>query len=97
VLASLSEAARKTLQAMDPARYEYQSEFARRYLSQGRAEGQAEGRAEGRAELLLKQLALRFGPLPASTEARIRAASIAELEVFAERVLSAKTLDEVLR
>jgi hypothetical protein len=61
VLASLGEAARKTLQAMDPAKYEYQSEFAKRYLSQGRAEGEAKGRAEGeakgraegRAELLL--------------------------------------------
>jgi len=38
VLASLSEAVRRELQAMDPAKYEYQSEFARRYVAQGRAD-----------------------------------------------------------
>ena len=92
VLASLSEAARKALQAMDPAKYEYQSEFARRYVSQGRAEGEA----RGRAELVLKLLTLRFGRLPAEAEARVRAASIEQLDAFAERVLSAKSLDEVL-
>ena len=84
VLASLSGAARKALQAMDPAKYEYQSEFARRYVSQGRA------------EMVLKLLTLRFGRLPAEAEARVRAASIEQLDAVAERVLSAKSLDEVL-
>jgi hypothetical protein len=92
VIASLSEAARKALQSMDPAKYEYQSEFARRYV----AEGEVRGRAQGRAELVLKQLTLRFGPVPAAVEARIRAASIAQLDTFAERVLTARSLDEVL-
>jgi flagellar biosynthesis/type III secretory pathway protein FliH len=100
VLASLSEAARKALQAMDPAKYEYQSEFAKRYLSQGRAEGEAKGRAEGeakgRAELLLKLLTLRFGPLPEAAQVRVQTATGEELELFAERVLSAQTLDQVL-
>jgi predicted outer membrane protein len=92
VLASLSEAARKALQAMDPAKYEYQSEFAKRYLSQGRAEGEA----KGRAELLLKLLTLRFGPLPEAAQVRVQTATGEELELFAERVLSAQTLDQVL-
>ena len=35
---------------MDPAKYEYQSDFARRYVAQGRAEGQAEGREQGREQ-----------------------------------------------
>lgn len=96
VLASLGEAARKALQAMDPAKYEYQSEFARRYVSQGRAEGRAEGEARGRADLVLKQVMLRFGPLHEATVQRVRNATIAELDAFAERVLSAKSLDEVL-
>ncbi|MBH0776079.1 RpnC/YadD family protein [Nocardia bovistercoris] len=30
--------------------YEYQTEFARRYHSEGKAEGKAEGRLEGRVE-----------------------------------------------
>ena len=92
VLASPSEAAPKALQSMDPAKYEYQSEFARRYV----AEGMAKGRAEGRAELVLKLLTRRFGPLPEGAEEQVRAASIDELDAFAERVLTAKSLDEVL-
>jgi hypothetical protein len=104
VAAALGEAARKALQSMDPAKYEYQSEFARRYVAQGRAEGEAEGEArgeargeiKGRAELLLKQLTVRFGPLSAAVQERVRAASIVELDAFAERVLTAKSLDEVL-
>lgn len=112
VLHSLSEAARKALQSMDPARYEYQSEFARRYVAQGRAEGKAEGMAEGeakgraegmakgeakgKAELLLRLLVRRFGRVSAEVEQRVRAASIEELDTFAERVLTAESLDEVL-
>jgi hypothetical protein len=91
VATSLSEAARKALQSMDPAKYEYQSEFARRYI----AEGKAEGKAEGRSELLLKLLTLRFGRLPDDLCERIRTARIEEIEVFAERVLTATNLDQV--
>lgn len=93
VLTSISEAARKALQAMDPAKYEYQSEFARKYVSQGRAEGEA----RGRAEVVLKQLTLRFGPLPEAAVQRVRSATISELDAYAERLLDAKTLGDVLR
>jgi len=61
-----------------------------------RAEGRAEGRADGRAELLLKQLAARFGAIPADVESRVRTASDALLDTWAERVLIAETLDQVL-
>jgi hypothetical protein len=88
VLASLSGAAREALQSMDPAKYEYQSEFARRYFS--------EGKAEGKAEVVLKQLALRFGPLAEDLVERVRAASAAELDVFAERLLTARRIEDVL-
>jgi flagellar biosynthesis/type III secretory pathway protein FliH len=47
VLASLSEAVRRELQAMDPAKYEYQSEFARRYFAQGIAQGIEQGIEKG--------------------------------------------------
>lgn len=46
ILSSLSEAARRALQAMKPANYEYQSDFARQYFSKGREEGIAQGRAD---------------------------------------------------
>jgi hypothetical protein len=96
VLASLSSAARQELQTMDPAKYEYQSEFARRYIALGRAEGEAAGSARGRAALLTRQLSLRFGPLPADAQTRIATASVEELDAIGERLLSAQTLPEAL-
>ena len=89
---ALSEAAGKALRNMDPANYQYQSEFARRYVAEGRAEGEA----KGRAALVLKQLALRFGSLPEAVQERVRAAGIPELDAIAERLLTAATLDEAL-
>jgi hypothetical protein len=103
-MASLSQAAREALQGMDPSKYEYQSEFARNYFSQGRAEGEAigeakgevKGRVEGKAEIVLKLLSLRFGPLGETALARVRDATIADLDRFAERVLTAASVEEVL-
>lgn len=88
VLSSLSEAARRALQTMNPAKYEYQSEFAKRYVAQGRA--------EGRADLIVKQLTQRFGPIPQAVQSRIAAASLAELDELGGRLLTAKTLQEAL-
>lgn len=115
ILSSLSEAARKELQAMEPAKYEYQSAFAKRYfgkgIAQGRAEGRAEGKAEGQvegrvegeasgrlqgaAELVLRLLRRRFGVLGAHDVDRVRRASIVDLDRFAERLLTAESLDAV--
>jgi len=78
---------------MDPAKYEYQSEFAKRYIALGKAEGQA----EGSANLVKRLLTLRFGKLPAETVTRLSTASIAELDAIGERLLTASTLDEALR
>ena len=85
---SLSEDARRAMQAMDPRKYEYRSEFARRYVAQGRA--------EGRAALVSRLLELRFGPLTQQAEARIAEASVDELDEIGERLLTAQTLDEAL-
>lgn len=92
ILNSLSEAARRELQTMDPAKYEYQSDFARRYVAQGRAEG----RTEGRADMIVMQLTERFGPLSEAARSRISGASDAELIAIGTRLLSAKTLQEAL-
>ena len=64
-------------------------------MEQGMATGMATGELQGRAATLQRQLARRFGPLPASIEARLRSASIAELELWADRVLDAGSLDSV--
>ena len=68
--------------------YEYQSDFAKKYVAQGRQEGEL--------NLLLRQMRARFGELPAASVTRIEAADIAEIERWGERVLSARTLAEVL-
>jgi flagellar biosynthesis/type III secretory pathway protein FliH len=95
--ASLSEAAKKALQAMDPAKYEFQTEFAKRYFSQGKRQGQAEGKAEGKAELVLNLLKLKFSKLNAATKRRVEAASVEDLDQYAARILKAKTLDDVFK
>jgi hypothetical protein len=92
VLASLGEAARRELQTMDPAKYEFQSEFAKRYI----ALGKEEGKAEGRADLVKRLLALRFGALTREATIRVSAATIDELDAIGERLLTAATLDEAL-
>ena len=96
----LGEAARTALEKMDPQKYEYLSEFARRYVAQGKAEGKAEGiecgQTEGRAALIVQQLKVRFGVLGQDIETRIRSKSAAELHAIGVRLLSARTLDEAL-
>lgn len=96
VLNSLPEVARRALSAMDPKKYEYKSEFARRYYGQGMEAGIARGKEEGRVELLLEQLARRYGTLPREVVIKIRSANVAELDSIAMRVLTAKTLEKAL-
>jgi hypothetical protein len=77
----------------------YQSDFARRYVAQGRAEGLAEGLAEGVAHgrsMIIRLLTVRFGTTDSTLEGRIRHASVEELDAIAERLLSASTLQEAL-
>lgn len=92
IISSLGKAARQALKNMDARTYEYQSEFARRFIAQGREEG----RSQGQAALVSRQLAVRFGTLDSKTRARIQRASIAELEGIGERLLTARTLEEAL-
>lgn len=109
VFASLSQAAKAALEAMmQEEGYEFQSEFARHYfgmgreeglekgLEKGREEGLRAGLEEGRVGILLKQLEKKFGAVPPSVEARVREASVAELDLFAERILTAESIDGVL-
>lgn len=73
---------------MDPAKYEYQSDFAKHYIGVGRA--------EGRAALVQRLLVRRFGPLPAEAIERLSSATIDELDGIADRLLSAQSLEEAL-
>jgi len=63
--------------------------------AEGRVEGRVEGQTQGLAQALLRQLGRRFGSLPAAIEARVRAATPAAVEGWLDRVLDARTLDDV--
>jgi hypothetical protein len=101
---SLSEAARRALKSMDISKYEYQSEFAKRYVAQGVQQGIQEGlrqgvvqgEASGRVAIVSRLLALRFGPITAEVHDRLRHASVEDLDAIGERVLCASTLQEAL-
>ena len=64
--------------------------------AKGKAEGKAEGRAEGKAELLIRLLGLRFGPLPAAARGKILHATPDLLDVWAERIIAGRSLEEIL-
>jgi len=55
-----------------------------------------QGREQGERKILLKQLRLRFGEIEEAVVERIRAAGLEQVERWAELVLTARTLDEVL-
>jgi len=93
---------------MDMKNYRYQSDFARKYHSEGIAEGKQEGIREGRQEglahgvregraaLITRQLEKRFGSLTAQARQRIESATITDLDAIGERLLTASTLDDAV-
>lgn len=80
---------------MSAHKYEYQSDFARKYVAEGRREGRDQGLVEGQRAIVLRLLTRRFQPLPPEALARIEKADAATLETWADRLLSAESLDEV--
>jgi hypothetical protein len=55
-----------------------------------------QGRLEGQRELLLRQLQVKFGPLPPAVVARIQAITAeAALEKLGEQVLTAESLADI--
>lgn len=70
-------------------------EATRKGIQQGRQEGKQEGRQEGESMLLRRLLSRRFGMLPDAIETRLTQASLEQLETWSDRVLDAKSLDEV--
>jgi flagellar biosynthesis/type III secretory pathway protein FliH len=65
-------------------------------IKEGKKAGIKAGKKEGEREIVRKLLTLRFGPLSADAERRLRRASLATLERWAERVLTAKKLADVI-
>jgi hypothetical protein len=68
-----------------------------RLIQQGEESGIQKGIQQGKRALLLRQLRKRFGhQVDANAEQRLATASAEQIDLWAERVLSAATLAELL-
>ena len=58
---------------------------------------QEQGRRQGKSELLLRQAERKFGPLDGRDRARIELADADRLLCWGERLVAARSLEEVFR
>ena len=65
------------------------------FAEQKKNEGRVEGEAAGRRGLLRKLLALKFGASSSETEERIGNATLEDVDRWAERILTADSLEDV--
>lgn len=86
---------RAKLRQQAPEAEEAMVTYGEELIEQGRQEGQLKGRQEGQINLLEKLLTLKFGAVPADHKAQLEAATEAQLGRYAERVLTAESLDAV--
>jgi predicted transposase/invertase (TIGR01784 family) len=66
-------------------------------LQQGMQKGLQVGEKQGRRDMLLRQLRLRFGELPETTVDRVNTADLAQLDRWAERVITSASLADLLQ
>jgi hypothetical protein len=69
---------------------------AEQLIEEGWQKGLQQGLLEGRREMLLRQLTARFGSLPQAAVTRVNSAGISDIDHWAERILTATTLADVL-
>lgn len=65
-------------------------------MQKGLQQGLRVGEQQGRRDMLLRLLRVRFGELPEATVARVNAAEMTQLDLWAERVITAASLAELL-
>jgi len=104
-LSSLNEVAREALEAlMRNGNYEYQSDFARRYVAQGREEGRQEGRQEGlqeglqrgEVEALFEVLDARGLEVDEAAREQIRACTeLSQLKLWLRKAATAESVQEL--
>ncbi|HEV7783706.1 MAG TPA: hypothetical protein VGQ28_00130 [Thermoanaerobaculia bacterium] len=82
---SLNDAARRALEEKMKG-YEYQTDFAKKYVAEGLTQGRTEGRAEGRTEEAARNLLIVF-----------RARGLAVKEADRERILAQKDPERLER
>ena len=82
---------------MEARKYEYQSDFAKKYIALGEAEGKAEGEAEGKAKAVLAVLAARGLAVSDTQRTRVLAErDLAVLDRWITRAATCASADEAL-
>lgn len=75
---------------------DWTAEWKQAGIQEGLQRGMQQGMQQGERAVLKRQLTRRFGPLPGWAQARLDAADVTTLEQWADRVLEAETLEQVL-
>jgi len=91
------------MKLLNPLEQMFFDDGIKKGLKLGRQEGMQEGleqglelgRTEGAAALLERQLERRFGPLPKTARSKLAKASVAEVEVWSDALLTAQSLRQV--
>jgi len=96
-LSSLREAARNSLEAlMKSGNYEYQSEFARKYVAEGLEEGLQKGRQEGELTALFEVLDARGLEVDAAARQKILACTdLEQLKVWVRKAVTVESVQEL--
>ncbi|MDC0711989.1 hypothetical protein POL68_26210 [Stigmatella sp. ncwal1] len=96
-LSSLNEAARHALEALlQSGHYEYQSEFARKYVAQGLEKGREEGLQEGERAALLEVLDARGLSVDAEARQRILACTdLPQLKLWLRKAVTMQSVQEL--
>lgn len=74
---------------------EHTGQWSENWKREGIQQGIQQGRQEGQVALLIRQAERRFGPLSASDRARLEAATQAQIETWADAILTAQSLGEL--
>jgi len=85
------------LQEIDTMLAERVVEWTEKWKQDGLQQGKIEGKLEGETSLIERQLTRRFGPPSPDTQARLKAASLEQIEQWAENILDATTLEDVFK
>jgi predicted transposase YdaD len=101
IYAHLNEDERIVYSSRYPEEDKFMSTFAERFRQEGKQEGMQQGMQQGmrqgEAQILLRQLSLKFGEIPADKKRLVESADTESLKRWSERILSATSMDEVLQ
>ena len=95
IYADLDDNERKVYEQRYPEEVQKMTTFADRFIEKGIEKGIVEGKAQGQASVLLKQLQIRFGGVDSQYRQRIEQADTDTLLLWAERILTADSLEDV--